>query len=180
MDLTACASSSGANLIKDLINLDLDPYSLRLLIHYINTGDPDENLRSISGQTSISIGKLHSCRKKLIAKGIIQDSALTRDKPGSVYVLEYKSDTIVYKIGQAENVEFRLRTLLEAIPPNANVTMNLIHQFETDKMQEAERALHYRYQTKRIEKEYFSLEKEDIRFLLSIERYQKGQFLAKV
>ena len=119
MDLAAYASGSGSNLIKQLIELDLDPYTLRLLIHYIHKGDSDEDLRSISAQTKISIGKLHYSRKKLVAKGIIEDIASTRDKPGSVYILEYKSDTLVYKIGQAEDVEFRLRVLLEAIPPNA-------------------------------------------------------------
>lgn len=80
-----------------------------------------------------------------------------------VYVLYHKEEG--YKIGLAEDVRERVRTLRCAAP-----SLELLHVVETSDLDWCEHFLHSRYAHRRRRKnrEYFNLAKDDLEWLFSI------------
>jgi hypothetical protein len=86
--------------------------------------------------------------------------------------------TNLYKIGFSINPEERLRGINRVIPPGGT-KVELVHLFVADKAREAEQALHHVYDEERVALEWFELDREDVRSIKAIDRYENGTFYTK-
>lgn len=84
-----------------------------------------------------------------------------RTKSGHVYIIEHQG---VYKIGIARSVEERMKGI--KLPHATQV----IHTIATNNMYFAERRLHQRFTSRRLNGEWFQLDHDDLQWLCAIER----------
>lgn len=94
-----------------------------------------------------------------------------RKKPGYVY-LAY-CETGHYKIGRSKGPRDRIKALDTKMP----VKIELLHSFPADDYVKAEEGLHRAFEDKRVNGEWFDLEKEDLRALMSITEAKDGEFI---
>lgn len=82
---------------------------------------------------------------------------------GGVYIVQCVG-TVFFKIGKANNIDRRLRSLQVGCP----FQLRIVHYIECDNPHVLERALHNKYKDKRMRGEWFSLNETDIRHILNI------------
>ena len=80
-------------------------------------------------------------------------------KPGYVYLI--RAENGYYKIGRAKNYQERIERLEVKLP----FSIEPLHILQCVDMVEAERALHIRFQDKRVNGEWFALTPEDVEYI---------------
>jgi predicted GIY-YIG superfamily endonuclease len=89
-------------------------------------------------------------------------------KHGYVYLMHSEND--FYKIGISKNVKRRAWELNRYIP----IVIRAVHYFACHDYRKVERALHEKYSSKRVQYEWFKLDKKDVKWITSITNYQLG------
>ena len=87
-----------------------------------------------------------------------------RKKPGFVYLLQ--SPTRAYKIGRTKSPENRIKTFGIKLP----FEIEYVALIKTHDMNTLENQLHSRFETKRVNGEWFALDQEDIDYIKSLEK----------
>jgi hypothetical protein len=96
------------------------------------------------------------------------------DKPeshGFIYLI--KSETGHYKIGYSRKLFDRIKTFEVKLP----FKVELIHQFPTDDVKQAESELHRYFAASRVNGEWFDLTIEQVQEITRLVRYQDGDFV---
>ncbi len=92
-------------------------------------------------------------------------------EPG-VYILA--APTGFYKIGCSERVKVRTRSILQNCPPDTKHIHTI--PVEGAKPASVEAKLHRKYRAKRVEREWFRLDDEEVAWLLPVSEYHHGEF----
>lgn len=88
---------------------------------------------------------------------------------GHVYLITCAG---LHKVGKTRDLETRIRGYQTALPGGAT----LVHSFEADNVDEAERVLHTRFKVKRRNGEWFALTPEDVDYVCAIGGYRDGRW----
>ena len=80
-----------------------------------------------------------------------------------------------YKIGQSRDPEKRRAGLSSGAGPGQD--FELVHYFEADDSDAAEKWLHSHFDDCRVEYEFFRLDDKDVVFVQAIDRYEDGSFI---
>jgi predicted GIY-YIG superfamily endonuclease len=104
---------------------------------------------------------LHSLARKASANE-------PKENSGFIYIL--KSSNGYYKIGRAKEVNVRVAAWKTVFP----IKIKLVNSFACKNRMAVENALHNKYAKKRLEREWYKLEKEDVNYLMSIKDYELG------
>lgn len=91
-----------------------------------------------------------------------------KEKEGFVYIL--RSENNCYKIGKAKDLQSRVTSWKHEFP----IKIDLIHSFACHDRTLVENNLHNKYSKKRLQREWYKLNDEDISWLLSVKDYELG------
>lgn len=93
--------------------------------------------------------------------------------PGYIYLIQADLPDNPCKIGLSKNVPNRMDLFTVKLP----FDFELIHSFPADIQTRAETILHTYFDAKRLNGEWFNLDRSDIDYIRSIERYEDGEFI---
>lgn len=124
----------------------------------------DKAKRAIMREREIEERKIRDREKEIAFQAEIAESVNKRNC-GYVYLM--RSGNGYYKIGISKKVEGRLDGLKRQFP----VEIEVIHYIASKQYRDVERYLHRKYESKRIEYEWFNLESKDIKWIKSLKDY---------
>lgn len=87
-----------------------------------------------------------------------------RKQPGHVYLIQAATDEALFKIGRTKHLPSRLKTIGLKLP----FEVKLVHSIEVEDSVLAEASLHNRFATKRMNGEWFKLDREDVEWICSL------------
>lgn len=90
------------------------------------------------------------------------------DNAGYVYLIY--SSTEHYKIGFSKDPRKRHKTFVDSFGVKLPISVELVHIIETNDMRKLETQLHERYKHKRVNGEWFSLDKPDVDYIKALGR----------
>jgi septal ring factor EnvC (AmiA/AmiB activator) len=96
------------------------------------------------------------------------EKALSQIEEGFIYIL--KSENGYYKIGKAKELQNRITTWQHEFP----IVIDFIYSFACHNRRLVENFLHNKYSKKRLRREWYKLNDEDIAWILSIKDYELG------
>jgi len=99
---------------------------------------------------------------------------ISKERPAYIYLM-YDNSTGYYKIGKSVNPEQRLNSINRSHAPG-NGTVELVHVFLASPVDDAEKAVHKAYESMRVEREWFALEREQVDAIANILEYKDGTF----
>ncbi len=106
-------------------------------------------------------------------KPTVSDEVISLDRRGYVYLLRAHSGE--YKIGRSRDVRARLRGLATSAP----FELELIHEIPADDCASAERALHTQFSNKKIKREWFQLDENDVIYFCHLAEFSSGEFVKR-
>lgn len=137
----------------------LNVFQFRLLAYYIKNPVSSAVVRTISEQTHMSIGTVAKARDELLEIGYIR--AVNYDPSGYVYLL--KGDFDIYKIGMSVNPDVRIKSY-NGLP----FKVTHICSIQTENARLLEASLHKRFDSKRLNGEWFNLATDDVEYVKSL------------
>lgn len=96
------------------------------------------------------------------------EQSIIDEKAGFIYIL--KSENGFYKIGKAKDLQSRVTAWKHEFP----IKIDLIHSFACKDRTLVENFLHNKYSKKRLQREWYKLNDEDISWILNLKDYELG------
>lgn len=168
--LTIDERINGYGISESVFNSQLKRLSEELSNMRIQTSDADRKIRQLKSDVNDSEKKyrdeiaLAQFRQAELENENAGLRALlsSKERAGEVYLLQ--TSTGIYKIGRAKDTKKRMKAF-------AGLPFRVIikHIIQTEDMFELEIRLHQRFESKRVNGEWFALESEDVTYICSIE-----------